>query len=68
MSAEPKGGLLPALEEADLQQAIYGLRGILDALDLIDEEAVPDAQQRLNARANLLAAGKYICQRITDQF
>lgn len=59
---ENEGGLLPPLSENDLQRAIYGLTGIFEALDLIDEN-----DQRMS-RANLIAAGKIICQRITDQF
>ena len=71
-NAEAQGRpLLPPLETADFEEAIYGLHGIFNALDWANGDGIElhmDESDRRKARAYLIAAGQSLCKRLTDQF
>jgi len=51
----------PRLSEGDVQATIYGVEGILTALEAIDDGTD-------EARTSLIAAGLELCQRATASF
>jgi hypothetical protein len=62
---------LPALDKGDLQEAIYALRGIFAALDLIRPDRVASGVSDFaleNTRVELAIAGRLVADAIATRF